>query len=331
MEPAEFPDPKPRWGTLTVNADGDLFLSGTSGQGIRVLKSTNAKFAAQTPSFSSVSVNLGGSIILQGEPNPGGLLGQVWIAADSGGGPLDGNVYMLASVDPPGTDPMDVMFVRSEDGGQTWSAPLRVNDDPPGTNAWQWFGTMSVAPNGRIDAVWNDTRDTGVARESQLYYAASFDGGLTWTFNEPISPTFDSHLGWPSQNKLGDYYDMKSDNVGANVAYAATFNGEQDVYFVRIGDFDCNGNGVGDATDILSGSSFDLNGNGIPDECDGLGDLNCDGALDAFDIEAFIAALLDPVGYANQYPDCDINRADINGDQAIDAFDIEPFVTLLIG
>ena len=33
------------------------------------------------------------------------------------------------------------------------------------------------------------------------------------------------------QSKLGDYYDMKSDNGGADVAYAATFNGEQDVYY----------------------------------------------------------------------------------------------------
>ncbi len=331
MQPTELPDPKPRWGTLAVNRDGDLYLSGTSGGGIRVLKSTNAKFAGQTPTFTSTGVNLGGNVVLQALPNPGGLLGQVWIGVDTSGGPMDGNVYMLASVDPAGADPMDVMFARSEDGGQTWSAPVRVNDDAPGTNAWQWFGTMSVAPNGRIDAIWNDTRNTGVARESQLFYAASFDGGVTWSMNEQISPTFDSYLGWPNQNKLGDYYDMKSDNVGANVAYAATFNGEQDVYFLRIGDFDCNGNGVGDAIDIAGGVSSDMNGNGIPDECEGLGDLNCDGALDAFDIEAFITALLDPGGYANQYPGCDINRADIDGSGAIDAFDIEPFVTLLLG
>ena len=34
-----------------------------------------------------------------------------------------------------------------------------VNDDPTGNGAWQWFGTMSVAPDGRIDAIWNDTRN----------------------------------------------------------------------------------------------------------------------------------------------------------------------------
>ncbi len=61
------------------------------------------------------------------------------------------------------------------------------------------------------------------------------------------------------------------------------------------------------------------------------GDLNCDGALDAFDIEAFIAALLDPQGYAARWPDCSRALADANEDGSIDAFDIEPFVALLIG
>ncbi|MCP3920415.1 MAG: sulfatase-like hydrolase/transferase [bacterium] len=32
--------------------------------------------------------------------------------------------------------------------------------------------------------------------------------------------------------------------------------------------FDCNGNGVPDATDIASGTSMDSDGNGVPDECD---------------------------------------------------------------
>ena len=59
------------------------------------------------------------------------------------------------------------------------------------------------------------------------------------------------------------------------------------------------------------------------------GDLNCDGAVNAFDIEPFLLALFDPEGYLIQYPDCDINLADINGDGAVNAFDIEPFLGLL--
>jgi hypothetical protein len=61
------------------------------------------------------------------------------------------------------------------------------------------------------------------------------------------------------------------------------------------------------------------------------GDLNCDGVMNAFDIEPFLLALFNPEEYAIQFPDCDINLADINGDGSIDAFDIEPFLELLFG
>ena len=59
---------------------------------------------------------------------------------------------------------------------------------------------------------------------------------------------------------------MISDRLGADVIWAATFNGEQDVYHLRIGDRDCNDNGVGDSTEP------DGDGDGIIDACD-----NCPG------------------------------------------------------
>src|SRR5262249_12419689 len=125
-------------------------------------------------------------------------------------------------------------FARSTDGGQTWSSPVRVNDDPRGDGAFQWFGTMSVAPNGRIDVVWNDTRGSADSTQSALYYAYSTDGGTTWSPNQQASPVWNSTLGWPRQKKIGDYYHMISHDDGADLAWAATFNGEQDVYYLRI-------------------------------------------------------------------------------------------------
>jgi hypothetical protein len=62
-----------------------------------------------------------------------------------------------------------------------------------------------------------------------------------------------------------------------------------------------------------------------------LGDLNCDGAVDAFDIDPFVLALTDPAGYAAAWPDCHRMLADINGDGVVNAFDIDPFVELLTG
>ncbi len=274
QSPLSIPTPKMKWGALDVARDGTLFLAGSTlnQAGHLISRSTNAQNKNQSPVFDFVNaVNLGG--VTRGGngsatmPNPNGLFGQVTIATDHSDGLTSGNVYILGSVDPPTADPLNVMFIRSQDGGLTWSTPVRVNDDASST-AWQWFGTMSVAPNGRIDVVWNDTRNTGVAKKSELFYSFSVDGGANWSQNVAISPVFDSHLGWPNQNKIGDYYDMVSDNSGANLAYSATFNGEQDVYFLRIGDTDCNGNGVTDAEDIATEFSDDCNGNGVPDDCE---------------------------------------------------------------
>jgi hypothetical protein len=94
---------------------------------------------------------------------------------------------------------------------------------------------------------------------------------------------WDSHLGWPQQNKIGDYYHMYSDNGGASLAYAATFNGEEDVYFLRISR-DCNNNGVEDTVDISGGTSSDCNGNAIPDECEPNADCNTNSVQDICDI-----------------------------------------------
>lgn len=62
-----------------------------------------------------------------------------------------------------------------------------------------------------------------------------------------------------------------------------------------------------------------------------LGDLNCDGILNNFDIDPFVLALVDPAGYAAAYPDCNRQNADANGDGSVDNFDIDPFVELLTG
>jgi hypothetical protein len=82
--------------------------------------------------------------------------------------------------------------------------------------------------------VWLDTRDAPGTVWSALYYSYSIDQGETWSANERLSESFDPHVGWPQQNKMGDYFDMESDATGAHLAWANTLNGEQDVYYSYI-------------------------------------------------------------------------------------------------
>ncbi|MFN2607913.1 MAG: cell wall-binding repeat-containing protein [Acidimicrobiales bacterium] len=89
---------------------------------------------------------------------------------------------------------LDVILQRSTDGGATWSPPLRVNDDPKGNGVRQLTPQVFVAPNGRVDVEWMDTRATypspivpKPAGSGDIYYASSTDGGATFSANRRIS------------------------------------------------------------------------------------------------------------------------------------------------
>jgi hypothetical protein len=231
----------PTDGTLDVDTNGNLFIGG-EGNTFSCVRSSNAQIGNQTPVFDQVTqnINMGGDLS-GGGINPAGLDGMLFLAIDHSGGPTNNNIYMLASVAPPGRSTTDVMFVRSTDGGLTFSAPHKVNDDPVNPSKWHWFGTFSVAPNGRLDAVWYDTRNAANNTDSQLFYSFSTDAGLTWSPNVAVSDAFIPSEGYPNQNKIGDYITIVSDNTGGNVAYSATFNfnasrgqHEEDIYYVRV-------------------------------------------------------------------------------------------------
>lgn len=302
-QPVEIPG-RPIFGTVATGPNGEVFVAGASGSAggpIVVTRALNGGSPGQAPVFESATpVGLGGPLLLGAFVNPEGLGGQAIVEVDRSSGLTRGSVYVLASVDPPGADPADLMFARSTDGGASWHPAVRLNDDAPGSGAYQWFGTMSVAPNGRIDVVWNDTRDGAGAQFSAIYYAFSVDGGVTFSPNYRLTSQYDSRIGWPQQAKIGDYWGMVSDELGADLACAATWNGEQDVYHLRItapvcpaGGRDCNGNGFEDECEAALGFAPDFNGNGLPDECESarcLADTDRDGLVAFGDISAVLGS-----------------------------------------
>ena len=243
MNPVAIPS-QPVWGTLDVDTNGNLFIGGGDfGSSFFCVRSSNAQNPAVTPTFDqNVSVNLGGSVLFGAPINPGGLAGQIFLAVDRSGTATNNNIYMLATVQQfSASNGSDIMFSRSTDGGVTFSSPQRITDDPVDQNKWHWFGTLAVAPNGRIDSVWLDTRNAANNTDSQLFYSWSTDGGVTWAPNVAVSNPFTPFEGYPVQNKMGDYITIVSDNTGGDVAYPATFNfnpnsgqHEEDVYYVRV-------------------------------------------------------------------------------------------------
>ncbi|MDP1848109.1 MAG: cell wall-binding repeat-containing protein [Solirubrobacteraceae bacterium] len=145
------------------------------------------------------------------------------LAAD----PRTGNVYLVYGNGERPTTPgtvraadhfihkdMDVYFQRSTDGGSTWSEATRLNGQAP--IQYEITQTrhpnMSVAPNGRLDVVWQDRRHwylgpaketgtTGVcththvecdeARIGDTYYRSSANGGASFSRERRIN---DHHI-----------------------------------------------------------------------------------------------------------------------------------------
>lgn len=64
--------------------------------------------------------------------------------------------------------------------------------------------------------------------------------------------------------------------------------------------------------------------------CVTRGDCNCDGVIDNFDLDPFVLALTNPLGYGVDFPTCDPSTADIDGDGVVSNFDIDPFINCLI-
>jgi hypothetical protein len=109
-------------------------------------------------------------------------------AVDLSEGPNKGTLY-VNWVDARNGDP-DVFVMSSKDGGNTWTKPVRVNDDPLKNGKAQFFTWMSVDPvDGSLNIVFYDRRDTS-ASMTGLTLARSIDGGQTFVNKKIDTPAF---------------------------------------------------------------------------------------------------------------------------------------------
>jgi len=131
----------------------------------------------------------------------------------------DGVIHMVYGRNPkPDISSLgEVYHQASTDGGKSWSEAKVLSDDRDADLFGQFFPNISVAPNGRVDAVWWDTRSDPGTRSNDLYYAYSDDNGRSWSKNQRITDqSVDRRLGvW------GANYDINSPPaVGSTNAFA---------------------------------------------------------------------------------------------------------------
>jgi hypothetical protein len=139
--------------------------------------------------------------------NSRGVLITPACGADTSTGPARGTLY-CSWVDANGASGLDVFVARSTDGGSTWSAPVLVNDDPPGVGNDQFFQWLSVDPiDGSVNLSWYDTRLDPTHVTTNVFYSRSTDGGLTYAPNVKVTsaPTDETVQGADLGNQYGDY------------------------------------------------------------------------------------------------------------------------------
>src|SRR3989442_3087 len=80
----------------------------------------------------------------------------------------------------------DIFFAFSDDGGLSWSAPIRIADD--NVHADQFYQWLSVDPiDGSVNVSWYDTRNDPTRRKTDIFFARSADGGLSFSPNVRVT------------------------------------------------------------------------------------------------------------------------------------------------
>jgi hypothetical protein len=155
------------------------------------------------------------------------------MAVDLSGGANTGNIYIAwqsAGLSGKG----DALLTRSTDGGQTWSAPLAINDN--GATGIDWYPTVSVDSNGYLHSFFYDRRDNPGTNLTNVYYARSTDGGQTFEPNLRVTDTSSNFTTFSDGSPAwGDYINSTTDGNSAIVAYTDGRLGDPDAFFARVG------------------------------------------------------------------------------------------------
>ena len=149
-------------------------------------------------------------------------------ACDISGGEYNGNIYINWTDQRNGTDDTDVWLAKSTDGGETWSEPVRVNDDPPGKQQFLTWMTIDQT-TGYLYFVFYDRRNYS-NNNTDVYMALSKNGGETFiNFKISESPFYPT-----SGVFFGDYNNITAHHGVIRPIWTRLHEGELSVWTALI-------------------------------------------------------------------------------------------------
>jgi hypothetical protein len=115
-----------------------------------------------------------------------------------------GALYLVYA-DPVQARGFDILLKKSINGGASWSAPVRLNNDTGAAD--QFHPTLSVEGNGsggdKVTVSFYDRRDDPADCAAHVYATQSLDSGATWSANVKLTSLSSNFDGNP--NGPGDY------------------------------------------------------------------------------------------------------------------------------
>ncbi|HEV8267459.1 MAG TPA: hypothetical protein VGR00_04465, partial [Thermoanaerobaculia bacterium] len=139
------------------------------------------------------------------------------------------------------TDRSDVYYVRSTNGGTTFSAPVRLNDDDGLTT--QLFPSIAAAADGTLGVRWWDRRnDPANDGLTDVYMTISTNGGASWGKNFRVTDTnwvfgntdYFVNFGSGLADYHGDYDDLVADGGQFHLGWSDERGADPDVYYARV-------------------------------------------------------------------------------------------------
>lgn len=128
------------------------------------------------------------------------------IACDASKGPHNGNIYICWADQNKDNTNTDIFLSKSTDNGDTWTDPVKINDDS--TDHHQYMPWITVDQiTGSVYVVFYDRRHHPNSK-TDVYMASSFDGGETFINTKISERSFTPD----SYTFMGDYIGVTAHN-----------------------------------------------------------------------------------------------------------------------